>query len=298
MGVLVEGEWVERWYDTSKTEGHFERPDARIRDWIEEGEPGRYHLFVAMACPWAHRTLIYRSLLGLEDAIGVTIAKPEMLEHGWVLSDEPHPVPDARYLYEIYQATDSEYSGRVTVPVLWDTRESTIVNNESSEIIRMLDERFGVADPDLRPESRREEIDALNARIYRDINNGVYKTGFATTQAAYELAASALFDALDWLEEHLEGKTFLVGERLTEADIRLFTTLIRFDPVYHVHFKCTKRRLRDYPRLWELTRRVYHTPGVAETVDMSAIRRHYFYSHESINPHRIVPLAPEIDYSL
>ncbi|HJL16571.1 MAG TPA: glutathione S-transferase family protein [Sandaracinaceae bacterium LLY-WYZ-13_1] len=303
MGLLVEGEWQDRWYDTKSTGGRFVRQKASFRDWVRADDPehpaeaGRYHLYVSYACPWAHRTLIYRKLLGLEDALSVSVVHPDMLDRGWEFRDGcEDAIHGARYLYEVYLKADPQFTGRVTVPVLWDKKKQTIVNNESSEIIRMLDEEFGVSDPNLRPEALRAEIDEINPRVYDQINNGVYKAGFATTQEAYDEAVSALFGALDWLEEHLEGKTYLVGERLTEADVRLFTTLVRFDPVYHHHFKCSRRRLRDYPNLWALTRRVYQTEGVADTVHMDHIRRHYFYSHESINPHRIVPIAPEIDF--
>lgn len=303
MGLLVEGEWMDRGYDTKSSGGRFVRDEARFRDWVKKDDPkfpavpGRYHLYVSYACPWAHRTLIYRKLLGLEDAIGVTAVHPDMLARGWELKGEnTDPLYGFDALYELYRKADPRFTGRVTVPVLWDKERETIVSNESSEIIRMLDEEFGVAAPDLRPAALREEIDRINPRIYDDINNGVYKAGFATTQEAYENAANALFAALEWLEEHLDGKKYLVGERLTEADIRLFTTLVRFDNVYYSHFKCSRRRLVEHPNLWALTRRIYQTPGVRETVRMDHIRRHYFYSHESINPHRIVPLAPEIDF--
>lgn len=303
MGLLVEGEWKDRWYDTKSTGGRFVRQKAQFRNWVRAGDsthpavPGRYHLYVSYACPWAHRVLIYRELLGLQDAIGVSAVHPHMLERGWVFEDGyEDPIHGASALYEIYQKADPKFTGRVTVPMLWDEERETIVNNESSEIIRMLDEEFGVDEPDLRPAELRDEIDRINSRVYTDINNGVYRSGFATTQEAYDEAVGALFDALDWLELHLDGKKYLVGERLTEADVRLFTTLVRFDNVYHSHFKCSRRRIVDYPNLWALTRRVYQTPGVAETVHMDHIREHYFYSHESINPHRVVPVAPEIDF--
>jgi glutathionyl-hydroquinone reductase len=310
VGLLVNGQWVDRWYDTESTGGRFRRQDAAFRSWVRRCDtkqhadpkhpavPGRYHLYVSHACPWAHRTLIYRALEGLEDAIGVSVVHPDMLASGWEFKDgHEDSLFGARYLYEIYLRADPSYSGRVTVPVLWDKEAQTIVNNESSEIIRMFDEELGYGkEPDLRPLDLRAEIDAINPRIYNEVNNGVYKAGFATTQAAYDEAVDGVFGALDWLEAHLEGRRYLVGERLTEADVRLFTTLVRFDPVYHYHFKCSRRRLRDYPRLWALTRRVYQTPGVKETVHFDHIRRHYFYSHETINPNRIVPTAPEIDF--
>lgn len=309
MGLLVEGEWKDRWYDTKANGGRFKRQESSFRKAISRAADaehpavaGRYHLYVSYACPWAHRTLIYRALHGLEDALGVTVVDPDMLEHGWVLPEsDPGPVEGIGLLHELYTRADPGYSGRVTVPALWDLERGTIVSNESSEIIRMLEEELapavhGEAKITLRREQDHAAIDAFNARIYTDINNGVYRAGFATTQEAYDEAVTELFAALDWLEGELEGRAFLCGDHLSEADVRLFTTLVRFDPVYHLHFKCSRRRLRDYPRLWALTRRVYQTPGVAETVRMDHIRRHYFYSHESINPHRIVPLEPEIDF--
>lgn len=304
MGLLVEGKWVDRWYDTKKSGGRFVRSASRFRDWVTRepdatfpAEAGRYHLYVADACPWAHRTLIVRSLLGLTDQISVSVVHPDMLDEGWSFADDhPDHLHGAARLYEVYQRADPTYTGRVTVPVLWDKTTGTIVSNESSEIIRMLNESFDTGGPDLWPEALREEIEPINARIYDTLNNGVYKCGFATSQVAYDEAVTALFATLDWLEGHLDGKRYLVGEQLTEADVRLFTTLVRFDPVYHTHFKCSKQRLRDYPNLWAYTRRLYQTTGIGETVQMDAIRRHYFYSHESINPHRIVPIDPEIDF--
>lgn len=309
MGRLVDGQWRDEWYDTKSTDGRFERKESRFRNRIERDEgaahpaaAGRYHLYVSYACPWAHRTLIYRALHGLEDALGVTVVEPDMLAEGWVLTPGAEgPVEDTRLLHQVYTRADSGYTGRVTVPVLWDLERGTIVNNESSEIIRMLEEELAPAVHEtprieLRPLALRDEIDRFNARIYPEINNGVYRAGFATKQAAYDDAVTELFGALDWLEGELEGRDYLTGDQLTEADVRLFTTLVRFDSVYYSHFKCSLRRLRDYPRLWALTRRVYQTPGVAETVRLDHIRRHYFYSHESVNPHRIVPIAPEIDF--
>lgn len=303
MGRLVNGEWLDQWYDTASHGGRFERQSASFRKWIRRGDsdhpavPGRYRLYVSYACPWAHRTLIYRKLKGLEDAIAVTAVHPEMLKHGWEFRDGfADDGNRLRYLYELYLLVDPRYSGRVTVPILWDEEKRTIVNNESSEIIRMLDEELGAGrGPDLRPLALREEIDAINPRIYDDVNNGVYRAGFATTQAAYDEAVSAVFAALDWLEARMEGRRYLVGDQLSEADIRLFTTLVRFDPVYHVHFKCSRRAMHEYPNLWKLTRRIYQLPGVKETVRFDQIRRHYFYSHDTINPHRIVPVAPDLD---
>jgi putative glutathione S-transferase len=304
MGLLVDGEWRDQWYDTKSHGGRFERQQSAFRKWVRRGdpdhpaEPGRYRLYVSYACPWAHRTLIYRALKGLEGAIPVTGVHPEMLSNGWEFRDGFEDDGNGlRYLYELYLRADPRYTGRVTVPVLWDEAKGKFVSIESSEIIRMIDEELGAERaPDLRPEALRAEIDALNARIYDDVNNGVYRAGFATTQEAYDEAVLAVFRALDWLEERLEGRRFLLGDRLTEADIRLFTTLVRFDPVYHFHFKCSRRALHEYPNLWRLTRRIYQTPGVKETVRFDQIRRHYFYSHPSINPTRIIPIAPELDF--
>lgn len=304
MGRLVDGKWVDQWYDTESHGGRFERQSSAFRKWVRRGDPehpaeaGRYRLYVSYACPWAHRTLIYRTLKGLESEIAVSVVHPDMLEHGWEFKGGYDDAGlGARYMYEVYLKADPSYTGRVTVPVLFDEAKGTIVNNESSEIIRMLDEELGAGrGPDLRPRELRDEIDAINPRIYDDVNNGVYRAGFATTQLAYDEAVRSVFDALDWLEARLEGRRFLVGERLTEADVRLFTTLVRFDVVYHTHFKCSRRRLRDYPRLWALTRRIYQMPGVRETVHFDHIRRHYFFSHDTINPHRIVPIEPEIDW--
>jgi putative glutathione S-transferase len=301
MGLLIDGVWADHGYDTGSTGGRFQRQESVFREWVRRGDPvhpavpGRYHLYVSYACPWAHRTLIYRALLHLEGSIGVSVVHPDMLEHGWVFKDgNTDDLFGSKYFYELYQRADPSYSGRVTVPILWDKEAGTIVSNESSEIIRMFDEEL--SDGGLRPVELRAEIDEINARVYDEVNNGVYKSGFATTQHAYEEAVTALFDALDWLEARLEGKRYLVGERLTEADVRLFTTLVRFDSVYYVHFKCTKKRLVDYPNLWAHTKRVYRTPGVRETVHFDHIRRHYFYSHETINPFRIVPVPTEIDW--
>ncbi len=305
MGLLVDGVWHTDWYDTGDTRGRFIRSDAVFRRAVTRdgssgfpAESGRYHLYVSYACPWAHRVLVARSLKGLEEAIPVSVVEPDMLDDGWVFSDAlPDGVHGARFLRDVYRRAAPTYSGRVTVPVLWDTQSDTIVNNESSEILRMFDDAFHRAGaPRLYPAEHADEIDAINAWVYDDLNNGVYKAGFATTQEAYDEAVEALFAALERLEGLLEGRRFLVSEVLTEADVRLFTTLVRFDPVYHVHFKCTRRRLRDYPNLWRHTRRVYQIPGVAATVRLDHIRRHYYYSHETLNPHRIVPLAPDLDY--
>jgi putative glutathione S-transferase len=266
--------------------------------------PGRYHLYVSLACPWAHRTLIFRALKGLDNAISVSIVDPLMLEDGWAFSDFPGCVPDtvnhARYLREVYAKADSRYSGRVTVPVLWDRETGTIVNNESSEIVRMLNSEFediARLHEDYYPQPLRAEIDAVNQLVYKNINNGVYRCGFATTQEAYDGAFDALFSALDELEARLDRSRYLVGDRITEADWRLFPTLVRFDAVYYGHFKCNLRRIGDYPNLSNYLRDLYQVPGIAETVDMSHIKRHYYASHRHINPTGIVPKGPQIDFS-
>ncbi len=318
MGLLVDGEWHDTWYDTKSTGGAFKRSAAQFRNWITtdgtpgpsgrggfEAESGRYHLYVSHACPWAHRTLIFRELKGLRDHISVSVVHPDMLDKGWTFETDDYGATGDKlfghdFAHQIYTRADPKYSGRVTVPILWDKVEKTIVSNESSEIIRMFNAAFngitGNTD-DYWPEAMRDEIEEVNARIYSDVNNGVYKSGFATSQEAYDAAVGPLFDTLDWLEDRLSHSRYLMGDRITEADWRLFTTLIRFDPVYHLHFKCNKRRLVDYPNLWAYTRELYQWPGVAETVNMNHIVRHYHYSHESINPHRIVPVNPVLDYS-
>ncbi|MDP2315486.1 MAG: glutathione S-transferase family protein [Pseudomonadota bacterium] len=311
MGLLVDGHWQDTWYDTSATGGRFVRKESAFRHTVSDVpgaphpvEPGRYHLYVAMACPWAHRTLVARALLGLEAALPSSAVAPEMLEHGWSF-DEAHPdaLFGARHLHEVYTRADPHYTGRVTVPVLWDKVAGTIVNNESSEILRMMNGPLRalaaptapLAGHDLYPARLRAEIDALNARIYDTVNNGVYRAGFATTQVAYEEAVVALFDTLDVLEARLAAHRWLVGGTFTECDLRLFTTLLRFDPVYYGHFKCNVHALREYPSLWAYTRAIYQLPGVAETYDLASIKRHYYYSHPSINPYRIVPVGPSID---
>lgn len=301
MGRLIEGEWHTKDYDPDvDSDGSFQRQAAKFRNWVRRGDdthpadPSRYHLYVSYACPWAHRTLIYRALLGLDDQIGVTVSRAKMLERGWEFDEDPLNGIDA--LYQLYVKADPKFTGRVTVPVLWDKEAETIVNNESSEIIRMFAEELAPGVMDLRPEPLRDEIDAINERVYDTFNNGVYKCGFARTQSAYDRAARELFDTLDFLEARLEGNTWLVGDQLTEADLRLFPTAIRFEPVYHVHFKCSKKRLRDYPNLWAHTRRLYQMEPIRRTVHIEYIREHYFYSHESINPFRIIPIEPEIDF--
>ena len=311
MGLLVDGEWRDQWYDTSKSGGRFVRSDAQFRSAVTadgssgfKAESGRYHLYVSYACPWAHRTLIYRKLKGLEDHITVSVVNPLMLEHGWTFEPGegviPDPINRADFMHQVYTAARSDYSGRVTVPVLWDKETDTIVNNESSEIIRFFDREFddvGGGGPRFCPGDAESEIDAINAFVYDNINNGVYKSGFATTQEAYEEAVLALFSALDQLELRLSGNRYLLGDQLTEADWRLFTTLVRFDPVYVGHFKCNIRRIVDYPNLWGYTRELYQYPGVAETVHMDHIKLHYYGSHPTINPSGVVPAGPEIDFS-
>jgi putative glutathione S-transferase len=305
MGALVEGEWRDIWYDTQSTGGKFIRQDAQFRHWIEDRpgariapEKGRYHLYVSMACPWAHRTLIFRKLKGLEDAILVSRVESFMGEQGWVLRERAEPLSQAQYMHEVYTASEPRYSGRVTVPVLWDRKEACIVSNESSEIIRMMNQAFDstCASPgDFYPTHLRAQIDAVNERVYHDVNNGVYKTGFATTQEAYETALFQLFQTLDWLEEKLCTSRYLAGDVITEADWRLFTTLVRFDAVYVGHFKCNLRRIFDYPNLWDYLCELYQVPGIAETVDFTDIKTHYYASHSQLNPTGIVPAGPMID---
>ena len=317
MGLLVDGQWQDRWYDTKESGGRFVRGQSQWRDWVTrdgapaegrkrgfKAEPGRYHLYVSLACPWAHRTLIFRSLKKLEGIISVSVVHHHMGEDGWTFLAEEGATGDTLYgekfLHQIYTRADPAYSGRVTVPVLWDKQEKTIVNNESSEIIRMLNSAFdewGDASVDFYPEALRGEIDDLNAWIYPAVNNGVYRAGFATTQAAYEEAFGEVFSALDTLEERLSGQRYLVGGSITEADWRLFTTLARFDPVYVGHFKCNLRRVADYPNLSNYLRDLYQVPGVAGTVNLHHIKAHYYGSHKTINPTGIVPAGPEIDYS-
>lgn len=317
MGLLVDGKWQDVWYDTKATKGRFERSKSQFRNWVTadgsagptgeggfKAEHGRYHLYVSYACPWAHRTLIFRALKKLEDVISVSVVDYLMVEEGWTFYGTTGSTGDALYgskrLHEIYTRADPTYSGRVTVPVLWDKQRETIVSNESSEIIRMLNsafDAFGDASLDLYPEALRGEIDALNEFVYPNINNGVYRAGFATSQEAYEEAFGQVFATLDTLEEKLSKSRYLAGSSLTEADWRLFTTLLRFDPVYVGHFKCNLRRIADYPNLWNYTKELYQVPGVASTVNMEHIKGHYYCSHKTINPTGIVPLGPEIDFS-
>ena len=315
MGRLVDGVWQDVWYDTVATNGHFKRSASQFRNWVTadgsagpsgdggfKAEAGRYHLYVSLACPWAHRTLIFRKLKKLEDLISVSVVDPLMLAQGWEFKDGGIGTGDhlfgSKALWQIYTRADAHYSGRVTVPVLWDKQQNTIVSNESSEIIRMFNSAFdGLtgSTTDFYPEELRAEIDGLNADVYNDVNNGVYKAGFATTQAAYEESVTALFSRLDKLEERLVSHRYLTGSRLTEADWRLFTTLVRFDPVYVGYFKCNIRRIADYPNLQGYLRELYQVPGVAETVDMRHIKEHYYRSHTTINPTGVVPVGPVLD---
>ena len=318
MGQLVNGEWSTQWYDTKATGGAFVRTTAGFRNWITadgsagpsgtggfKAESGRYHLYLSYACPWAHRTLIFRQLKGLADHISFDVVHPDMLADGWTFETDGKGATGDRlfqsaFARDIYTRADPNVSGRVTVPILWDKHLNTIVSNESSEIIRMLNTAFdGITgnNADYWPTDLQTAIEPVNDRIYDTFNNGVYKCGFASTQTAYDAAANALFDTLDWLETRLSANRYLMGDRLTEADWRLFPTLVRFDPVYHTHFKCNRKWLREYPNLWAYTRELYQWPGVAETVNLDHIIRHYYYSHETINPHRIIPINPVIDFT-
>ncbi|EDQ34115.1 putative glutathione S-transferase [Hoeflea phototrophica DFL-43] len=317
MGMLVEGVWNDVWYDTKSTGGHFKRSEAAFRNWVTaDGAPGpsgtggfaaeagRYHLYVSLACPWAHRTLIFRKLKGLEDAISVSIVDPYMGKNGWEFHDRDGGTSDhiggADFMWQVYVAAKKDYSGRVTVPVLWDKKTGTVVSNESSEIIRMFNSAFNAIakpGPDYYPAALREGIDEINEIVYHKVNNGVYKSGFATTQEAYEESVGALFDTLDMLDERLSKNRYLMGGDLTEADWRLFTTLVRFDPVYVGHFKCNIRRIADYPSLSGYLRELYQMPGIAGTVNMDHIKNHYYGSHDSINPTGIVPVGPALDLS-
>jgi glutathionyl-hydroquinone reductase len=316
MGLLIDGVWQDKGYDTSATGGRFVRTTTRFRNWVTadgsagpsgEGgfaaEPGRYHLYVSLACPWAHRTLILRKLKKLEEAISVSVVEPVQHQEGWEFGPAPGATADTangqRRLADVYVLADPRFTGRVTVPVLWDRKRRTIVNNESSEIIRMLNAAFDALTPvktDYYPAELRDEIDQVNALVYDNINNGVYRAGFATTQPAYEEAFLALFAALDRIEQRLSGQRYLVGTRITEADWRLFTTLVRFDAVYYSHFKCNLRRIADYPNLSNYLRELYQWPGVKDTVSFDHIKTHYYASHRSINPTGIVPRGPALDY--
>lgn len=314
--MLVDGEWRTDVRRDTGDDGEFEREETSFRNWIDgavrepgaepvenpefPAEPDRYHVYVNRACPWAHRVAMTRALKGLEDAVSLSLTRPERYDEGWEFSEEePDPQYGARYLREIYARADPEYTGRVTVPVLWDAERETIVNNESEEIMRMLDTAFhdlgnGV---DLYPEGYREEVDDLIDDVYPRINNGVYRAGFAGTQEAYDEAVEDLFEALDEYEERLSDRRYLAGDRLTEADVAMFATLVRFDHVYHTHFRCNRRAIHEYPNLWGFTKDVFQTPGVEGTVNLDHITRHYYRSHESLNPKRIVPTGPDIDFS-
>lgn len=311
MGSLIDGKWVTDDASPSKS-GAFKRPETSFRYWVTpdgspgphgkggfKAEPGRYHLYVSLACPWAHRTLIFRALKGLEGMISISAVNAFIGEDGWTfepgISVIPDPINNAQYLRDIYLAADPAFTGRVTVPILWDKRQNTIVSNESAEIIRMFNSAFdavGAKQADFYPEELRREIDEINERVYKTLNNGVYKCGFARSQEAYDAAIDPLFETLDWLENRLASHRYLTGDRQTEADWRLFPTLIRFDAVYGTHFKCTRRRIVDYPNLWAYTLELFQTPNVAATVNLDVIRTHYFTSHESINPTRIIPILP------
>ncbi|HHU94858.1 MAG TPA: glutathione S-transferase family protein [Alcaligenaceae bacterium] len=318
MGLLVNGKWVDQWYDTDSTGGKFKRDESQFRNWITaDGSPGptgkggfpaasqRYILYVCLACPWAHRTLIMRELKGLQEHIAVVVVSPLMGENGWTFAPgdgvDTDPVLKADFLYQLYQKADPNYTGRVTVPMLWDSMQQTIVSNESADILRMFNSAFAAMQQsayDYYPAALRESIDEINDYVYHNINNGVYKAGFATTQDAYNEAVYALFDALDTVEERLQSQRYLCGDQITEADWRLFTTLVRFDAVYAGHFKCNLRRIVDYPALWGYLRDLYQHNGIASTVNMSHIKRHYYSSHPSINPTGIVPAGPKIDFTL
>jgi len=309
MGLLVDGKWQDKWYDTSKNGGKFERQASKFRDNVSNDEDakypvesGRYHLYLSLACPWAHRALIFRKLKGLEEHIDVSVVHPEMLDNGWEFKEYPGSTGDKLYgfdyAHQIYTKAKPEITTRVTVPILWDKQTETIVNNESAEIIRIFNSGFNALtsnDDDYYPEAFRQEIDDINEMVYHDINNGVYKAGFATTQKAYEEAVNALFHALDIVEERLSKQRYLVGSNITEADWRLFTTLIRFDAVYHGHFKCNKKQIADYPNIYGYMKELYQVPGVAETVNFDHIKRHYYFSHTMINPTQIIPVGPEQD---
>ncbi len=309
MGLLVEGEWRDQWYETKSSGGRFVRKESSFRDWVRADgstafapEAGRYHLYVSLACPWAHRTLIVRGLKKLESVISVSVVEPLMAEHGWEFGnaegDTADEVNRAQFLHQIYTLADSSFTGRVTVPVLWDRKTGSIVNNESSEIIRMFNsefDAFGEASMDLVPDALRPEIDEINAYVYPRINNGVYRCGFATTQEAYEEAYRELFEGLDQIDARLAQRRYLLGSRFTEADWRLFTTLVRFDAVYVGHFKCNRQRIADYENLSGYLRDLYQVPGVSDTVNMTHIKRHYYESHRTINPTAVVPLGPELN---
>lgn len=312
MGMLVEGKWTDKWYDTKSTGGRFKRKESTFRNWIRadgstdfEPESGRYHLYVSLACPWAHRTLIYRRLKGLEEHITISVVNPFMLENGWTFEEGDGVIPDtvngAEYLHQIYTAAKAGYTGRVTVPVLWDRSHRTIVSNESSEIIRMFDEEFGQLTghkPSFRPLSLVDEIDPLNDRIYTGFNNGVYKAGFATSQESYNEEVTRIFEVLDEMEEILTTNRYLTGDQVTEADWRFLPTLLRFDPVYVGHFKCNLRRIADYPNIHNYMVDLMKTYDLADTFNLEHVKNHYYGSHPTINPTLIVPYGPEANVDL
>jgi len=302
MGLIINGQWVDQWYDSDQTNGQFERQDSRFRHQISSDknslypvEAGRYHLYVSLACPWAHRTLIFRRLKQLEDVISVSVVQPEMLENGWQFGEHGDPLYQQDYLYQLYLKAAPDYQGRVTVPVLWDKKTQTIVNNESSDIIRIFNSAFNQLtnnSDDYCPAQLRPEIDKINEKVYHAINNGVYRAGFATTQSAYNEAFEALFASLDWLEQLLGTSRYLVGDKITEADWRLFTTLIRFDAIYHGHFKCNRNQLREFHHISNYVRELYQIKGIAQTVDLDYSKIQYYASHSTINPTLIVPRGP------
>ncbi|WP_445362505.1 glutathione S-transferase family protein [Microbulbifer sp. ANSA003] len=317
MGLLINGQWHDQWYDTKNSGGAFKREAAQLRNWITvdgsagpsgiggfKAESGRYHLYVSLACPWAHRTLIFRKLKKLEEHISTSVVSPDMLEQGWSFNTDEGSSGDALFAYDfmhqVYTRNKSDYSGRVTVPVLWDKQQNCIVSNESSEIIRMFNSAFNEITGDTQdfyPKDKQKDIESINQLVYENINNGVYRCGFATTQSAYEEAYRDLFDAMDKVEAILGKQRYLVGDKITEADWRLFTTLIRFDSVYHGHFKCNRQRLEDFSNLHNYVRELYQWPQVSETVNFHHIKRHYYFSHKSINPSQVVPVGPMIDYN-
>lgn len=315
MGRLINGQWHDQWYNTAENQGQFKRSEAQFRNWVTtDGSPGpsgsggfkaqagRYHLYISHACPWANRTMIFRQLKGLNELIDVSVVNWFMAENGWTFAPGANVTGDKLYgldyLYQLYLKADPHYSGRVTVPVLWDTERQTIVSNESADIIRMFNSAFdevGATEGDYYPQALRSEIDELNTQIYNTVNNGVYKAGFATTQQAYEDAVYPLFKTLDQLEERLATHRYLLGNKLTEADWRLFTTLVRFDAVYYGHFKCNIHQIRDYPNLFGYLRELYQMDGIAQTIHFNHIKGHYYQSHDMINPTQIVPVGPELD---
>ena len=319
MGQLVDGVWHDVWYDTGKSGGAFERSTSSFRNWITadgspgpsgtggfKAESGRYHLYVSYACPWAHRTMIFRQIKELADHISFDVVHPDMLSDGWTFAtDDAGATGDRQFglpfVRDIYLRADPNISGRAAVPILWDKQKNTIVSNESSEIIRMFNSAFnGLTgnDLDFYPPALQADIEPINGRIYDTFNNGVYRCGFSTTQAAYNAAVVPLFETLNWLEDHLASNRYLMGHQLTEADWRLFPTLVRFDPVYHLHFKCNRKRIIDYPNLWAYTRELYQYDGISDTVNMQHTIRHYHYSHDTINPNRIIPINPILDWHL